>query len=92
MPVRSSVAGPPVRSIEPVLESCTVEVWRLVGVRLIVPPEPLKSSPPMALVNVPVDSVPGPPSPPAYVPPIVTMEFDGIALSMPRTSVPFELM
>ena len=62
------------------------------GVMLIVPPEPLKRSPPMAFVNVPVDSVPAPPSPPAYVPPIVTMEFDGIALSIPRTSVPLELI
>ena len=77
------MVGPPLRLTVPLVESWMVDVWLLVGVMLTVPPEPLKSSPPIALVNVPVDSVPAP------LPlPIVTIDALGIALSTPSFSVP----
>ena len=57
------------------------------AVILTVPPDPLKSSPAIELLNDPIASVPGPAKLPS-----VTVEFTGMALVIPRDSVPLLLM
>lgn len=75
----------PATLIVPVAVSWAEAVW--LAAIATVPPEPLKSRPPIALVKVPVVRRPGP-----AALPIVTIEFDGMALEIPRASVPLSWM